>query len=233
MRAREPDVLLLDEPFSAVDKVTRSKLYRELAELRTRLNIPVVMVTHDLDEAAALADRIIIVHRGRTPQQGSPFHIMDRPANALVARLVDSRNIFPATVTGHDARTGITTLDWAGRQVLTALQGAHAVGQDVVFCVPASRVILQRRYRPEKVERENTFVGKVLQVITLTETTRAIIRLGDGTGRDHLHLSLSPHAAYRNRLATGEQVHLIIAAGCSPPYARSGLLTVPAEAINP
>ena len=56
--ARDPQVLLLDEPFAAVDRVTRQKLYRELAELRRTLAMPIVLVTHDLDEAAMLADRI-------------------------------------------------------------------------------------------------------------------------------------------------------------------------------
>ena len=96
--ARDPQVLLLDEPFSAVDRVTRQKLYRELAELRRSLALPIVLVTHDLDEAAMLADRMCMLHRGRTLQTGTPFEVMTRPADALVARLVDLRNVFEARV---------------------------------------------------------------------------------------------------------------------------------------
>jgi molybdate transport system ATP-binding protein len=62
--AREPAVLLLDEPFSAVDRRTRRKIRAELAELRKLVRIPIVLVTHDLDEAATLADRICVLDQG-------------------------------------------------------------------------------------------------------------------------------------------------------------------------
>ena len=60
--ARDPKVLLLDEPFSAVDRMTRERLKEELAGLRRSLDIPIVLVTHDLEEAQALADRICVIH---------------------------------------------------------------------------------------------------------------------------------------------------------------------------
>jgi molybdate transport system ATP-binding protein len=68
--ARDPRVLLLDEPFSAVDRSTREVLYRELAALKRELAMPMVLVTHDIEEAAMLADRMSILHRGRTLQAG-------------------------------------------------------------------------------------------------------------------------------------------------------------------
>lgn len=87
--ARRPDVLLLDEPFSAVDRVTRRKLRRELAELRRDLPMPVVLVTHDLDDVTRLADRICVMHKGRILQSGTVAEVMTRPANAEVAELLD------------------------------------------------------------------------------------------------------------------------------------------------
>src|SRR5574340_185840 len=83
--ARDPAVLLLDEPFSAVDQVTRGKLQRELARLRGSLRIPIVLVTHDLDEARRLADRICILHHGATLQCGTPHDVLSKPRNAGVA----------------------------------------------------------------------------------------------------------------------------------------------------
>ncbi|MBX3492228.1 MAG: ABC transporter ATP-binding protein [Parvibaculum sp.] len=87
--ARRPDVLLLDEPFSAVDRVTRRKLRRELVELRRDLPMPVVLVTHDLDDVTRLADRICVMHRGRILQSGSVSDVMARPASAEIAELLD------------------------------------------------------------------------------------------------------------------------------------------------
>ncbi len=78
--ARDPKVLLLDEPFSAVDRMTREPLKEELAALHRSLDIPIVLVTHDLEEAQALADRICILHAGTTLQIGTP----DRGATAAV-----------------------------------------------------------------------------------------------------------------------------------------------------
>jgi molybdate transport system ATP-binding protein len=91
--ARDPKVILLDEPFSAVDRATRAALFREVAELRRELQIPVVLVTHDLDEATLLADRMCVVDRGRVLQTGTPEEIRTRPATPAVARLVGSESI--------------------------------------------------------------------------------------------------------------------------------------------
>jgi len=74
--AREPSILLLDEPFSAVDRATRETLYLDLVELKRELAVPVVMVTHDLNEALLLADRMTLLSQGRTLQSGPPRDIM-------------------------------------------------------------------------------------------------------------------------------------------------------------
>ena len=87
--AREPAVLLLDEPFSAVDRPTRRRLHAELAELRQSVHIPIVLVTHDIDEAVALADRICVLDRGETLQTGRPAELLAAPANARVAMALD------------------------------------------------------------------------------------------------------------------------------------------------
>jgi molybdate transport system ATP-binding protein len=87
--AREPAVLLLDEPFSAVDRPTRRKLHGELAELRQSVRIPIVLVTHDVEEAAALADRLCVIDHGETLQTGRPPELLARPANARVAMALD------------------------------------------------------------------------------------------------------------------------------------------------
>jgi molybdate transport system ATP-binding protein len=82
-------VLLLDEPFSAVDRVTRRRLRRELAELRRELPMPVILVTHDLDDVKRLADRVCVLSRGRILQTGPVEQVMARPASAEIAELLD------------------------------------------------------------------------------------------------------------------------------------------------
>ncbi len=89
-----PGVLLLDEPFSAVDAPTRQTLYRELAVLRQKVSVPMVLVTHDLAEARRLADRVVIVDAGQTLQTGEPARVFASPRNARVAELVGIQNHF-------------------------------------------------------------------------------------------------------------------------------------------
>lgn len=87
-------VLLLDEPFSAVDEPTRQTLYRELAALRKDVSTPMVLVTHDLSEARRLADRVVILDAGHTLQSGPPAQVFASPRNARVADLVGIQNHF-------------------------------------------------------------------------------------------------------------------------------------------
>jgi molybdate transport system ATP-binding protein len=89
-----PGVLLLDEPFSAVDAPTRQTLYRELAALRQKVSVPMLLVTHDLAEARRLADRVVIVDAGQTLQTGAPSRVFASPRNARVAELVGIQNHF-------------------------------------------------------------------------------------------------------------------------------------------
>jgi molybdate transport system ATP-binding protein len=87
--AREPAVLLLDEPFSAVDRRTRRRLHAELAELRQAVHVPIVLVTHDIDEAVRLADRMCVLDRGETLQTGKPAEVLAAPASERVAAALD------------------------------------------------------------------------------------------------------------------------------------------------
>jgi osmoprotectant transport system ATP-binding protein len=88
--AAEPRVLLMDEPFGALDPAVRARAQADLAALRKRLGVTIVLVTHDMDEAARLGDRIAVMHRGRLLQEGAPAEIFARPATPEVAALLAS-----------------------------------------------------------------------------------------------------------------------------------------------
>jgi molybdate transport system ATP-binding protein len=200
--ARDPAVLLLDEPFSAVDRVTREKLYRELVGLRASLHIPVVLVTHDLDEAAALADRLTVLHRGRTLQTGAPLDVLRRPASVEVARLVGTRNILAGVVAGHDPAAGRTLLRWGDATLEARLQPAFAPGAAVAWAIAPSEIILHRRDRPSRGERENPVPGTVGECALLGETLHASL-VPDAAPGSRLHLTLPVHTARRNGIVPG------------------------------
>lgn len=87
---RHPEVLLLDEPFSALDSPLRVEMRHFLKEVRKRFSIPVILVTHDFDEAAFLADKIIVYAHGRVAQAGSLEQVMNQPASREVQMLVNA-----------------------------------------------------------------------------------------------------------------------------------------------
>jgi osmoprotectant transport system ATP-binding protein len=87
--AARPDVLLLDEPFGALDAITRADLQVMFAALRSRLSLTTILVTHDLREALALSNRIAVMHGGRIDQVASPRELLDAPATPYVSELVN------------------------------------------------------------------------------------------------------------------------------------------------
>jgi len=200
--ARDPKVLLLDEPFSAVDQVTREKLYEELALLRGGLNIPVILVTHALHEASILADRMSILHHGRTLQTDTAQAVLTRPSSPLVARLVGIKNIFEAEIVGHDRERALTHIRWFGMTLEARLAAQFAVGTRVAWCVPSSYIVLHRRDRPSRGEHENPVAGTINRCIALGETTALSLAVAAGERAD-IHFSVPTHTAHRNGIAIG------------------------------
>jgi len=123
--ASSPSLLLLDEPLSALDARVRVRLRDEIKALQRRLGVTTVMVTHDQEEALAMADRIVVMNRGRVEQTGDAGEIYSRPATAFVADFVGEMNMLEAVVAGPGrAQVGALALQCAGL-------AAHAAGQRV------------------------------------------------------------------------------------------------------
>lgn len=87
--ANRPSILLMDEPFGAVDEITRKELQQELIQLRKQMRITVVFITHDIGEAVRLADKISVMQEGRILQEGTPQGLKDNPRGSFVRRLFD------------------------------------------------------------------------------------------------------------------------------------------------
>jgi len=102
--APKPDVLLLDEPFGAVDAKIRQELRQWLVHLHHDLNVTTIFVTHDQEEAMEVSDRIVIFSKGNLEQIGSPREVYEQPANEFVARFIGVMNILECEVSGGVAR---------------------------------------------------------------------------------------------------------------------------------
>ncbi|MGQ7277419.1 ABC transporter ATP-binding protein [Brevibacillus thermoruber] len=92
--AADPSILLMDEPFGAIDPITRTSLQDELLRIQKQLKKTILFVTHDVDEALRLADRIVVMQSGRVVQVGTPYEILANPANDFVRQLVGERSLF-------------------------------------------------------------------------------------------------------------------------------------------
>jgi molybdate transport system ATP-binding protein len=207
--ARDPSVLLLDEPFSAVDRSTREKLYRELAQIRRQLAMPIVLVTHDLEEATMLADCMTILSRGTTLQSGAPSEVMRRPISPLVGRLVGLKNIFEGEIVGHE--NGSTLLRWGGNLLRLPHHPERSVGERIQWAIPATGIILHRRDHPSRGDQENPISGLVRDMLPLGEHA-SIVMTVPGVRERTLFFSLPLHVAQRHGVDVGEPLSVTLLA---------------------
>ncbi len=104
--AVEPKVLLLDEPFGALDQRVREELRRRLRRLHDELRVTTVLVTHDQEEALEVADRVVVMHKGRIEQAGTPTQILDQPETVFVNEFVGDVNTLRGVVQDGHAQIG-------------------------------------------------------------------------------------------------------------------------------
>jgi len=114
--AAQPRVLLLDEPFGALDAKVRKDLRRWLRRLHDELHVTSVFVTHDQEEAFEVADRVVVMGSGKIQQAGSPEEIFERPANAFVMDFLGQVNVFHGRVQDGKAHVGNLELDYPAYQ---------------------------------------------------------------------------------------------------------------------
>ncbi|NUC71316.1 ATP-binding cassette domain-containing protein [Haloterrigena sp. SYSU A558-1] len=131
--APEPDLLLLDEPMSALDARLRESLRRQLKRIQSRLEITTVYVTHDQAEALAISDRLAVLRDGRIEQVGRPREIYREPSTRFVAEFVGDNNVFDATARGRDGDRARVAVDGSDREFEIA--GVPAGAERVSFCV--------------------------------------------------------------------------------------------------
>lgn len=207
--AREPKVLLLDEPFSAVDHSTRKRLYVELRRLHEQLRATVVLVTHDLDEAAQLAANLVLVRRGRSLQAGPTAQVLTRPCCEAAARLLDIPNVFEAVV--DKARTGRTVLRWGPHTLRAAGELPAGSETNVKFAVLPSNVLLARSDKPWGSHLENPVPAIVEEVIQLGGETLVWLR-PEGLADARLQMRLPERAVRRYAVSAGKAVTVCLRA---------------------
>lgn len=211
--AREPKLLLLDEPFSAVDQMTRQDLYQLMIDMRKSLGIPIILVTHDLREASLMADQLVVMDEGVVLQAGSPGIIHGSPRNARVADLLGIQNRFQGEWLGPSSTSGCGLLRWIGVSssdarsdgpILTVRdKGKIRAGQKVNWVIPVDGVELWYSENSTAAQFQST----VIQAQDLGEITMAQLSCSELPG---YIVSITMTGKKRGRIKEGESFPIFL-----------------------
>jgi molybdopterin-binding protein len=177
--ARRPRVLLLDEPFAALDQRTRSAARRALRALHSELGITLLHVTHDFGEAGMLGDMVVIMDCGRVLQSGPPEVVFRRPANAYVADFLGAENVLAGSVSdvtspaGAGEASGAATFETGGLRMSVAGDVHRAATHAVIR---AEDLSLSRDPTPNSMR--NQFRGRVTEVLRSGALARVTVDVG-------------------------------------------------------
>jgi molybdate/tungstate transport system ATP-binding protein len=219
--ARQPTVLLLDEPFSALDPRRRAEVRREVRAMHRERGLTVLQVTHDFTEAGLLGDVAVMLDAGRIVQTGSPDELFRAPASPRVAEFLGAENVIAGTVTplfGEDLYEGRPRQ--AGRDSRAEVQGYYRsfefriTGTDLALLavgeaepgpgyavVRAEEVVLSSE-EPNSSAR-NTFRGRVVEIATMGGLTRVTVNIGGQL----LVAALTTHSVREMGLASGVETY--------------------------
>jgi tungstate transport system ATP-binding protein len=136
--ALKPELILLDEPFSALDPPTRSSLTEDLERILEETRTAAIMATHDQLDALRLADRIMVMNNGSIVQSGQPVEVMNHPADEFVASFVGMENILSGLIVGSSE--GLVSAAVMNRTIL--FPGGFTTGEEVVLCIRPENVTI-------------------------------------------------------------------------------------------
>jgi len=174
----EPEVLLLDEPLSALDKNLRQDMQVELKALQQKLKLTTVFVTHDQEEAMSLSDRVVVMNSGVIEQIDTPEQIYNRPTSLYVARFVGETTFFEGQLEQGNGRTNLRTL--IGESITIEDDVTAINGHDGVAFVRPEWITL---IKPEQVQDSSLPMGRVERIMFFGSSSDYLIRLGSSLVR--------------------------------------------------
>jgi len=211
--APNPQLLLLDEPMSALDARLRERLRRQVKRIQSDLGITTLYVTHDQEEALAVSDRVAVMHDGRVEQVGAPQDVYRRPETRFVAEFVGENNLFEGRVVGHSVepdggdgrdRRDRTTVEVDGTDLQIPRVDASE-GETVTFCVRPEALSVVDRSTGETTAAANEltvsaesaeFLGEAVRVHGRWNGRSLVVRLPEEPTDDDLTVGFDPAAAH-------------------------------------
>lgn len=206
-----PQVLLLDEPLSALDENLRVKTRGELRKLQRQFGMTFIQVTHAQDEAFSLSDQIVVMDQGQIDQVGTPQTVFSQPASKFVAQFIGDNNIFEGTVlqVESDDQGAVIQLEVEGLGRFSCYGQAANVGMAAAFCVRSDQMTLilpGNRTTRINTETANQICARITAVEFTGYVTRVSLML-EATGQEILYKILT-HDWVTHRLQEGQLITL-------------------------
>ncbi|MFO0846455.1 MAG: sulfate/molybdate ABC transporter ATP-binding protein [Gemmataceae bacterium] len=187
--AARPRVLLLDEPFGALDARVRQELRQWLRRLHDELDVTSIFVTHDQEEAFEVADRVVVLNRGRIEQDGTPAEVFEQPASPFVMDFLGNVNVFHGRVQGGVARLGGLEVEYP-----------QAEGFDAAVYIRPHELDIARK------AAAGSLRAKVVHIVPTGAVAR--VQLAAVGREDAVHVEVGADRLTELALSPGEQVYL-------------------------
>ena len=174
----QPRLLLLDEPFAAIDVGLKHYLWFELKKILTRLGTTVIQVTHDIEEAMTLADRVAVMFAGKIYQWGFPSEILLHPASLAVVQYLGIKNVFAGKIVAEEKSQLI--VNCSGLNFFVPGYPGFSVGQKVFVVIRPQSVKIIKEDVPVRPElKNNIFVGQIVENYFYSDTVSIFVRVGE------------------------------------------------------
>lgn len=210
--ATDPDIILMDEPFSALDPLTRSDLQDELIELQSKLTKTIVFVTHDMDEAIKISDRICIMKNGKILQYDTPENILKNPADEYVENFVGKNRIWasPEFIKVKDIMIDHPVVASIDSKIISCLETMRSRKIDRILIVDLPTRKLKGIIKASQLRKEENKSKRISEIPTLMETDC---------------ITLSPEENIINTLKIVEENHISTIPVVDENFILKGLLT--------
>lgn len=203
--ASDPLIMLLDEPLSAVDEATRSRLLNEIAGLQRQSGIPFLYVTHNQNEAVRIGDSMFVLHEGKVLQQGPPLEVFNAPSSLPVAQAVGTENIFVGEILEHSPEDGITTITVGSCRIQAPYNGLPP-GTQVTLGIRSEDIIVSCEHLTRTSAR-NILRGIIKHMILDTTKTELVVFCGVD-----FKVSITSATVRDLDLQIGKEIYLLIKA---------------------
>ena len=213
----DPEILLLDEPLSALDHSTQSRIIEDLSAWNDARRIPILCVTHSQREVFALGQRVLVLEGGRVAADGTPEDVMEYPSHERVAQLAGFENLLAASVVARkpEAGTMVTRLAGTNVDLETPLTEA-AVGQSLRVAIRAGDILIATE-RPRGLSARNQVPGTIAALGREGSFVRATVDIGVP-----VDVHVTPGAVDQLSLREGGRVWLVVKTHSCRPVTRSG-----------